>query len=1056
MEININDIKRLVTSTIYSRGFSYYKQDRVKLQSVELDRFEAIVYGSEIYHVMVEKKNDAYSVDCDCPYWTVCKHIVAALLAARDYYKDHHQELLQKKATPQWSKFFQSIFDQRDRSYSPRYSGSEWQILYTFELSHSSWSITPKRALIKKDGSFGRLSNAYDIDYNTHDLNYATNDPLIMSYLKGFDSYTSGYRSYYYYYPFNHATHQFPFGDRKTGVIFDLLRDSLIYLSKNGQLLEKVAFATSPAKIDYQFQKQEEAYQLQSHLLIEGKIENLDHHYKILTANPMWILKQNVLIKVDNFVAADLLIPFTASPINLTIPKSELPQFIETVYPRLQLATPIPLPDDCEVQTIAEISQKRVYLKEGTNRLRLYLSFRYRDIEVYYHDPRNEFYKQADGELKFYRVERNFEVEEEIHQQLLTTGLRVDKEGIMYLQDTRAINWIFSHIPQLTEQGFEFYGQEKLNQFKVRASRPRINLSITSGIDWFDLNVEIDFDGLMLSLKELKKAIEYNQKIIKLTDGSLAKLPDDWFKNFVHLFGFGNIEDKKLRLSRFHIPLIDILLAQANSKQTDEPYRESLIKLRNFEGIQYQKLPTKINGVLRSYQKEGYNWLYFLKDFSFGGCLADDMGLGKTLQALTLLLNEKEKGINTPSLIVCPTSVVFNWENEVKKFTPDLTVLKHVGIDRHRTTEPFKNYDLIVTSYGIMQRDFVFLKDFNFHYVILDESQKIKNPATHTSKAVRLLKANHRLVMTGTPIENNTIELWSQFAFLNPGLLGSLNFFRKNFATPIEKRSDEDTAQRLRKMVFPFILRRTKEHVAKELPPKIEQIYYCSMNKAQQKLYNQWRDYFRAVILNKIDQVGLDKSRFNVLQGLVKLRQIACHPNLVDITIWEDSGKFESLKEILEEVLAENHKVLLFSQFVKMLRLIRKYLDKEKIPYEYLDGHTTNREECVTRFQTDDQIPIFLISLKAGGTGINLTAADYVIHYDPWWNPAVETQATDRTHRIGQDKKVFVYKLITKDSVEEKILDLQKKKGELVSNIITTDSSFFKSLSRADIEILFS
>jgi non-specific serine/threonine protein kinase len=432
------------------------------------------------------------------------------------------------------------------------------------------------------------------------------------------------------------------------------------------------------------------------------------------------------------------------------------------------------------------------------------------------------------------------------------------------------------------------------------------------------------------------------------------------------------------------------------------------------------------------------------------------MGLGKTLQTLTLLLKEKLRGNRTPSLIVCPTSVVFNWEKEVQKFTPGLKTLIHTGLDRSKNTGQLQKFDIVLTTYGVLRRDIVLLKDFQFHYAILDESQKIKNPGSQTAKAARLLNARFRLSLTGTPVENNTVELWSQFSFLNPGLLGSLHYFKKSFTLPIEKKGDEKTAELLRRIIYPFILRRTKQSVAKELPPKIEQTLYCTMNPAQEALYRYWRDHFRALILNKIEADGLDSARMNVLEGLVKLRQIACHPVLIDKEIREDSGKYESLKEIVDEILAEDHKILIFSQFVRMLKLIRKHFDRHGIEYEYLDGNTVKRERCVDRFQNDDDIKIFLISLKAGGTGLNLTAADYVIHYDPWWNPAVEVQATDRAHRIGQDKKVFVFRMITKDSVEEKILQLQQRKKKLVDNLITTDSRIFKSLTRDDVDVLFS
>jgi len=396
-----------------------------------------------------------------------------------------------------------------------------------------------------------------------------------------------------------------------------------------------------------------------------------------------------------------------------------------------------------------------------------------------------------------------------------------------------------------------------------------------------------------------------------------------------------------------------------------------------------------------------------------------------------------------------------NWQRESARFTPGLRVLEYFDSDRIKDLEAFSQADLVITSYGVMLRDIILLRKYRFHYVILDESQSIKNPVSQTAKAARLLEGDHRLVMTGTPIENSTVELWSQFAFLNPGLLGSLDYFRDEFGTPIESKKDEDTARLLRKLVYPFILRRTKDQVAPELPPRTERILYADMQPAQQKIYHRMRDYYRGMLLGMLDEDKLSQNRMKILEGLLRLRQISNHPLLVDDKYRGESGKFELLLETLETLLAEGHKALVFSQFVQMLRLVRHALDDRKIPYAYLDGHTLDRQGQVDLFQNDPKLPFFLISLKAGGKGLNLTAADYVIHIDPWWNPAVEMQASDRTHRIGQDKPVFVFKLITRDTVEEKIVLLQQRKQELVDQIIVTDSSFFKSLTSEDLVDLF-
>ena len=407
-------------------------------------------------------------------------------------------------------------------------------------------------------------------------------------------------------------------------------------------------------------------------------------------------------------------------------------------------------------------------------------------------------------------------------------------------------------------------------------------------------------------------------------------------------------------------------------------------------------------------------------------------------------------------LIVSPSSVLFNWQREIEKFTPEIDFVIHYGSKRTRDVRRLRKKPLILTTYGHIRRDISFLKNIDFHYVILDESQNIKNPGSETAQAARGLISRHRLTLTGTPVENNTLDLWSQFAFLNPGLLGSQMFFKENFTKPIEKDADEMVSNTLKKLIFPFILRRTKEEVVKELPPKIENVIYSPMSDSQQGMYDKVKETYRNTHLSEISQKGLGKTKIRVLEGLTKLRQVACHPGLIDRDYYDEAGKFEALKLMIEEIIAENHKVLVFSQFVQMLHIIRDYLEEQAIEFTYLDGSTKNRENVVDKFQNDEDIRIFLISLKAGGVGINLTAADYVIHYDPWWNPAVEMQATDRAHRIGQDKRVFAYKLITKDSVEEKILKLQEQKKSLVKNLITTEGGFFKSLGKEDIISLFS
>ncbi|MFM7859218.1 MAG: DEAD/DEAH box helicase, partial [Flammeovirgaceae bacterium] len=483
---------------------------------------------------------------------------------------------------------------------------------------------------------------------------------------------------------------------------------------------------------------------------------------------------------------------------------------------------------------------------------------------------------------------------------------------------------------------------------------------------------------------------------------------------------------------------------------------ERLRNLQSFTGIKDYSVSTAFEGELRPYQKAGYNWLRFLNEFHLGGCLADDMGLGKTVQTLALLQSEKDKENAGTSLLVMPTSLIYNWEKEAAKFTPKLKVLTYTGTLRNKDVSRFSNYDLVLTSYGITRLDIDELQKFYFNYIILDESQVIKNPTANIAKAVMQLRARYRLTLTGTPLENTTLDLWSQMTFINPGLLGSQSFFKKEYQLPIEKKADETKTKKLNAIIRPFMLRRLKSQVAKDLPEKVENIYYTNMSPDQEEKYEEVKSYYRHKILDLIDKEGINNSRMTILEGLTKLRQISNHPKMVDSHYTGSSGKLDDISHMIENAMLEGHKLLVFSQFVKHLEIVKELLKLRKVPFAYLDGSSTDRQQQVEKFNKDPDLKVFLISIKAGGLGLNLTEADYVFILDPWWNPAVEAQAADRAHRIGQKKKVFTYKFITKNTVEEKILLLQKHKLKLSENLIQNEENVIKSLSREDIEMLMS
>jgi superfamily II DNA or RNA helicase len=595
------------------------------------------------------------------------------------------------------------------------------------------------------------------------------------------------------------------------------------------------------------------------------------------------------------------------------------------------------------------------------------------------------------------------------------------------------------------------------------------SMSVSSGIDWFEVDGTIEFDGTATPLAELAEAIGRGERVVTLADGSVGVMPLDRMQRELSLLGLGaRSKGGRVRFGRSQLPLIDLLLSARPEISADETVEAARKRLRRFDGSALMACRCAANaaeralcavhaepgegfrGELRPYQREGLAWLRVLEELGLGGCLADDMGLGKTVQVLAHLAGRKR---DQPSLVVAPRSVIFNWKDEAARFAPWLRVLDYSGADRVRELATFEGHDLVLTTYGIVRSDAALLAKASFDTVILDESQAIKNASTQTAKAIRLLSGHHRLALTGTPIENHIGELWSLMEFLNPGLLGSSAAFGRLVSS---KKLDEEQRQLVARLVRPLLLRRTKDEVAPELPSRVEQTIWCELDAPQKALYVAIRDRYRASLAKQIETQGVARSKIHVLEALLRLRQAACHPRLIDAAQKNTGVKFEALLPQLEEVTREGHKALVFSQFTELLALLRAELDQRGTAYAYLDGKSRDRRAQVERFQTDESLRVFLISLKAGGFGLNLTAADYVFLLDPWWNPAVEAQAIDRTHRIGQTRSVFAYRLVVRDTVEEKILELQAQKRELVESILGGSGSLASQLTAEDVERLLS
>jgi len=661
-----------------------------------------------------------------------------------------------------------------------------------------------------------------------------------------------------------------------------------------------------------------------------------------------------------------------------------------------------------------------------------------------------------------YLVRRHQEEEAQLMAELAGMEFQARSNKLWFLEPEEAITFLLDHYTGLVER-YRVYGERALSRYKVRTATPVITAQVTSNEKkkWFSLDISVDYEGQSLPLEKIWKAWSRGKRYVQLKDGSYTSLPESWLEKLSHklaALGLDPAKPPQQKFKQFEAPVLDSLLDDLPNATTDSFWNTLREKIRSFREVRPVPPPKGLNANLRTYQQQGLSYLNFLSEYGFGGILADEMGLGKTVQTLAFIQYMLERKYTGPNLIVVPTSVLPNWEREAEKFVPRLRRLTIYGTRREGMFKRIAESDLIITTYALLRRDLEEMEKYEFNTVILDEAQNIKNPNTITARAVRRINARMRLCLSGTPIENNLFELWSLFEFLMPGFLGSQHAFQRGIVKPI-KDGDAETLEYLRSRVRPFILRRTKAEVAKDLPPKVESVTCCALEEAQAELYAALARKLRNQVLADVDQKGLAKSQMSILDALLKLRQICCHPRLLKIDLPGfstnlPSGKFDAFKDMVAEIVEGGHKVLVFSQFVQMLQIIRQWLEFSQLPFCYLDGASKDRFEQVDRFNNNADIPIFLISLKAGGTGLNLTSADYVIHYDPWWNPAVESQATDRAHRIGQTQQVFSYKLICQNTVEEKILKLQEAKRGVAEAIIPGQDTW-KSLTREDLEMLF-
>ncbi len=1063
------DYRRLFSSDVCTRGLNYFKQDRVELTECGGNNVSAIVYGTEVYttSIIFDDNADIKRMSCTCPYYTGwesnCKHLWATILkceAAEEQSKQSGKHVL-SPFSPKKTKFWKSALIKIESAAvagtkpAAREDVSSYGLpFYLLDIELTIRQGVPSlvlcRMTMKKTGEWGAIRSIHS--YETYLFKKTGNyrDFQIVAILNSmrsemfFEPYAAGYGTFDVF---------------STARIVDLIPMMLEtgrfgFMEKKGSRPVIVSEDTQGAwRLQYFLDgNDDEGYRIHRHFRRGDETIDYEDTNLILDGDPMWCFAGEKCLRVEKEYSFAWVVGF-ARDAEIVIEKEDLPEFFEIVSrggstaPDFQLPDSIDVTEDDSIEPVPELVVE-FKDKEVTGSL----SFIYETHTIGENDRRSRILNVGDWRY----IIRDEKTENAARALLEEVGFGPVGEGA---KRRISIQTAFDALEKLVGAGWSVLGREG----KPISAHSGFSMNVSSGIDWFDIEGSVSYGDIDIPLLDMIEQYASGDRLVRLDDGTMGLMPAKWLQQNMSLLELGRSGDDTIRYSKAQISLLDTLLDQSPAATFDEKFRAARDKFKKFDKIEPVKLTRAFKGKLREYQKEGLYWLNFLDDFGFGGCLADDMGLGKTVQALALLSLPavRKKGV---SLVVAPTSLVFNWLAEAKRFTPGLKTLSYTGPGRKEKRASLKRYNLVVTTYGIVLRDIKELRKIQFNYAILDESQAIKNPKTKTAKAVRLLKSRNRLVMTGTPLENRLEELWSQFEYINPGLLGTEEFFCSRFINSSKNTAVENSPapkrELLKKIIKPFLLRRMKDEVELDLPPKNEQTLTSDMTAGQRKTYDRIAAYFRQQIIDSMDKRGLARSKMKVLEGLLRLRQVCCHPALLDEQLntarARNSGKFNLFREMVLSSISENHKILVFSQFTSMLAIIRKWFDKEKIPYEYLDGRTRKREERVTRFQHDDTCRAFLISLKAGGLGLNLTAADYVFIYDPWWNPAVEAQAVDRTHRIGQDKTVFTYRLIAADSIEEKILELQSRKKKLVESVLAGQSNLFRDLTREDIVNLFS
>ncbi|MFP4687130.1 MAG: SNF2-related protein, partial [bacterium] len=973
----------------FERGEKYLKQGRV-LECEPVDGFSfqeantvrARVKGSKNYNIRLDIEEQIY--ECSCPVnrkWRrwggACKHVIAATLELACQIRQ--EQFLNRDLSTNWATLASSL---RKEIGIP---GAKPEFSYILKELGGGLIIIPAR-------KFGEELERVDLSAaDPNDPSLQPEDRLILTRLK---SVQSGFG----WLPDERA-------NRAIGDVLRLLTDRDIYFQRMNENPLPLDISSKQAELQFALSAAEDAhYEFKPIINLPESAAGKEISGHIILQDPLWFLTESMkLYPVESVEVSRKLLDYSSGE-SITFSKEEAADFTRLILPLVhESGTSLQIENNImgEKQILPE---GRLELEEKHKQLLIRFCVQY-DSTVLKPGTGKAILVYDEAQQKFIAVNRDLELESELKQKFELSGVEPSAQYETYYRVSEdPIEWLMEELPKLTANGFRVYGEESLTRFSRPKSMTRSEFVVRGNIDWFDLDGEIEFDDKSVSLSKIRSTILNGERFVQLGGGELGAIPQKWLDKWKKLFEWSKPRGDVLEVPRASASWINQFAEEADQSQVDEVFRETLEKLEAADKPEPLETPAGFKGSLRPYQKEGLAWLNYLNKTGLGALLADDMGLGKTIQVLALLQHRfNETGQYPHTLVVCPRSVLRNWEREAAKFIPELEVYKHHGADRPNRVETWPGADLVMTTYGTLIRDVDILAKQNFELVVLDESHRIRNPHTKRARAVCSLKPDHRICLTGTPVQNTTMDLWAQFQFLNRGFLGTRKGFKRALARPIEANGDKEANQKLQKFIKPFVLRRTKTEVAKDLPPLSEMKIDCEMPEPQKNAYDKTRNQYRRMLSESLQEQGMDNSRFLILEGLTRLRQICCHPELAGCSE-AVSAKSEMFKEKAAEAIRNGHRVLVFSQFVQFLKKLTPIAEEQGWKYEYLDGQTVNRLDRVDDFQGNKDISLFFISLKAGGEGLNLTGADLVFLMDPWWNPAVEQQAADRTHRIGQDK----------------------------------------------------